>query len=131
MTIHRRDSNAGAEEFLPNDVELEVSSANAAAANDQTLAAAADKRTHITGFAITGGGATGASVIAVTVTGLANTLNFRLAIPVGATVGITPLIVSFKRPIPASADNTAIVVNVPSFGAGNTNAAVTASGFQR
>jgi hypothetical protein len=128
----RRDSNAAAEDFPGrDDVELEVSSANAAAANNQTLAAAAGKRTYITGFSITGGGATAASVIAITITGLTNTLNYRVAVPAGATVGITPLVVSFKRPIPASADNTAIVVNVPSFGAGNTNAAAAASGFQR
>jgi hypothetical protein len=127
----RRESNAAAEQFLGEDVELAVSSANAAAANNQTLAAAAGKRTHIAGFSITGAGATAASVIAITITGLATTLNYRIAVPVGATVGITPLIVSFGRPIQASADNTAIVVNVPSFGAGNIDAAVTASGFQR
>jgi hypothetical protein len=32
-------------------------------------------------------------------------------------------------PVPATAVNTAIVVTVPSLGAGNTNAAVTAFGF--
>ena len=117
--------------FLPSDTELEVSSANAAAANNQTLAAAATLRTYITGFTVTGGGATAASVIAVTVTGLATTLTFHVPIPAGATVGVVPLVVQFARPIPASADNTAIVVNVPSFGAGNTQASATATGFQR
>lgn len=51
--------------------------------------------------------------------------------PLGATAALTSLIVAYTRPIPASAVNTAITVNVPSFGAGNTNAAVTAHGFQR
>jgi len=115
----------------PGDLEVEVSSANAAASNNLTLPGVVGKRTYLTGIAVTGGGATGASVIAVTVTGLTNTLTFQLAIPAGAAVGVFPLVVIFTRPIPASADNTAIVVNVPSFGAGNTNAAAAAFGFQR
>ncbi len=116
--------------FFPAGQVLEVSAQVAAAANNQTLAAAAGLRTYITGFAITGGGATGASVIQVTVTGLTNTLSFNIAVPAGAAVGVTPLVVTFSTPLPASADNTAIVVNVPSFGAGNTNASATAWGFQ-
>ena len=115
----------------PDDIQLEVSSANAAAANNQTLPAVAGKTTYITGFAITGGGATAGSIIAVTVTGLANTLTFYITIPAGAGAGITPLVVDFSTPIPASGPNVPIVVNVPSFGAGNTQAAVTARGFQR
>jgi|SRR5712664_755150 len=113
------------------DVELEVSSANAAAANNQTLAGVASRTTYITGFSVTGAGATAGSVIAVTITGLANTLTYYVTIPAGAGVGVTPLTVEFSRPLPASAQNTAIVVNVPSFGAGNTQAAATARGFQR
>lgn len=113
------------------DIEIEVGSASAAAANNQSLAAVAGRTTYITGFSVTGAGATGASVIAVTITGLSNTLTYYVAIPAGAGVGITPLIIEFSRPIPASAVNTAIGVNVPSFGAGNTQAAATARGFQR
>lgn len=111
-------------------VELEVGATVAAAANNQTLANAAGKRTYITGFSIGGLGATAASVIAITITGLTNTLTFRYSVPAGATVIATPLTVIFNRPIPASADNTAIVVNVPSFGAGNTAADAWATGFQ-
>lgn len=121
----------GSDALLPGDEEIEVSSASAASPNNQTLPGAAGKRTYITGFTVTGGGATAASVIAVTITGLTNTLTFHVAIPAGATAGVTPLIVEFKRPIPASADNTAIIVNVPSFGAGNTSASATARGFRR
>lgn len=111
---------------------LTGSSATAASANNVTLAGAASKTTYITGLQITGAGATAASVIAVTVTGtVTGTMNYRVAIPAGAAVGITPLIVSFPIPVPASAVNTAVVVNVPSFGAGNTDAAVSAQGFQQ
>ena len=60
----------------------------------------------------------------VTVTGLAiGTLSFKLAIPAGATVGVTALNVRFGEGLSASAVNTAITLNVPSFGVGNTDAA--------
>lgn len=103
----------------------------AAAAATATLAAAAGKTTYITGFEVTGAGATAASVVLVTVTGTTGgTLTYVLAVPAGVAVGVTPLIVMFPSPIPASAANTAIAVNVPSLGAGNTNAAAVAHGFQ-
>ena len=109
---------------------LEVGAQVAASANNQTLAGAASLRTYIQGFCITGGGATAASIIQVTITGLTNTLSFNVPVPAGATAGIQPLWVEFNPPLPASADNTPIVVNVPSFGAGNTAASAAAWGFQ-
>lgn len=111
--------------------DVDASSATAASANNVTLPGVAGATTFITGFEITGDGATAGSIIAVTVTGiLGGTKTYYITVPVGAGVAITPLIVEFARPIPASAPNTGITVNVPSFGAGNTNAAVTAHGFQ-
>ena len=108
----------------------EVSSGNVAAtAASATLIGAAGTFTYLSGFSVTGAGATAASVILVTITGLTNTLTFALVIPAGATTSITPLIVEFVKPIQSSALNTAIVVNVPSFGAGNTNAVVNAHGY--
>ncbi len=111
---------------------LTASSTGAAQANNCTLAASAGgQRTYICGFVITGGGATAASFIDVTVTGLlGGTATYKLFIPAGAaTTPITPLSVHFSQPLPSSATNTAIVVNVPSFGAGNLHAAATAYGF--
>lgn len=97
-----------------------------------TLAAGgAGVRTYITGFVLTASGATGASVVVATVTGLANTMSFVFTEPAGTTEPATPLIVTFPEPIPASADNTAIVVTLPALGAGNTDACATAFGFQR
>lgn len=111
---------------------VDNSATGAATAIAATLAAAAGATTYITGFEVTGTGATAGSTIVVTVTGiLGGTLSYELAIPAGVGTPINPLIVEFPSPIPASALNTAIVVNVPSFGAGNTNAAVTAHGFQQ
>lgn len=115
-----------------SDIELAQASSGAAAAITATLAAAAGRRAFITGFVVDGLGATGAAVVDVTVTGvLGGTITRKVNVPAGATVTITPLVVEFNRPLPASADNTAIVVNVPSFGAGNTQALVSARGFSR
>jgi hypothetical protein len=115
-----------------NQTAVTASSTGGAQANNCTLPGAAGKTTYITGFEVTGAGATGAGVITVTVTGtISGTLNYSLAIPAGASVGVTPLIVEFPEAIPASGANTAIVVNVPSFGAGNTNASAVAHGFQQ
>lgn len=115
----------------PVGVVLADSATGAAAAISATLAAAAGARTSISGFVVTGGGATAGSVVVVTVTGPAVTLSFDVAVPAGVLLGIAALVVTFLIPIPASADNTAIVVAVPSLGAGNTSAAVTAWGIRQ
>ncbi len=110
---------------------LTATDSKAAAIATATLAGAAGKTTYITGFQVTGTGATGATVVTVTVTGtITGTMNYTIAVPAGAAVGITPLVVSFASPVPASGQNQAIAVNVPSFGLGNTNVTVSAQGFQ-
>lgn len=112
-------------------VDASASATAAAGAMTPALAAAAGKTTFVTGFIITGAGATGASVITVTITGvIGGTMSFKLAIVAGATLAQTPLAITFARPIPASATNTAITLNVPSFGAGNTDAAAVITGYQ-
>lgn len=116
---------------FPTSQVLAVGAQVAAAANNQTLAAAAGMRTYIDGFCISGGGATGASLVQVTITGLTNTLSFTIAVPAGVTLGIQPLWIEFDPPLPAATDNGAIVVNVPSFGAGNTAASASAWGHQQ
>lgn len=109
---------------------IQASATGAAAAIAATLPGVAGKTTWITGFSVTGAGATGASVITVTITGIATTMSYSVVIPAGVTANVAEMIIEFVDPIPASAVNTAIVVNVPSFGAGNTNAAVNAHGYQ-
>jgi hypothetical protein len=110
---------------------ITASATGAAQANNASLSAVAGKTTYVTGFTVTGTGATAASVITVTVTGISPTLNYSILIPAGVTTAITTLTVQFPQPIPASATNTAVVVNCPSFGAGNTNASCSAYGFQQ
>lgn len=97
-----------------------------------TLAGAASKTTYITGFTCTGAGATAALVTTLTLTGVITaTMNFTLVFPAGVTTPITGFPpVTFPIPIPASATNTAIVVNLPASGAGGTNVNCNAEGFQ-
>lgn len=119
--------------FIPGATNISASSGNVAAtATTATLTGVAGKFTYITGFFVTGAGATAASNILITVTGLlGGTQTYVLPIPVLAGTGLNglPLLVTFSDPLQSSAVNTSIVVNVPSFGAGNVNAAVVAVGF--
>lgn len=95
-----------------------------------TLTGASARTTYITGFEINAAGATAASVVTVTVTGvITGTMSYTFAVPAGVTVGAQPLIVPFPTPIPSSTTNTNIVVTLPALGAGNTNATVNAHGF--
>lgn len=96
-----------------------------------TLPGVAGKTTYITGFDITAAGATAAAVVLAAVAGLlAGAQSFVYAAPAGATVQGPTLSIRFPAPLPASAVNTAITVTLPALGAGNTNAAVVAYGFQ-
>jgi len=125
---------AGAQAPLPvQGVQITASSGTVAAATaTATLAAVAGKVTYICGFAITSTGSTGAAVVAPTVTGtVTGTMTFAYASVAGATLANPSLIVPFRDCISASAPNTAIVVSMPTLGAGNTNATVNAWGYQR
>jgi hypothetical protein len=112
--------------------QISSTSGNVAAASaSATLAGVVAKTTYINQFEVTGGGATAGSIVTMTVTGLlGGTQSYNIAVPTGAALGITPMVISFFPPWPASAVNTAIVVTVPSLGAGNTNAVANARGFQ-
>lgn len=123
---------ASAAERLPSAATAQyVSSGNkAAAVASAAIPAAAGLTSYLSGFEITGAGATAASVVTATVTDGTWTLSYSVAVPAGANVGITPLVVRFPTPLKASAANTAITVSCPSLGAGNTNACVNATGYQ-
>src|SRR5580700_8414896 len=101
------------------------------------LPATVGKTNYLEGFEITGAGATAASVIEVSVTGLnGGTIYYELPIVAGVTLPAFALtgnafFVNFPEPIPATGPNVAITLNVPSFGAGNTNSAAVLYGFQK
>jgi hypothetical protein len=104
-----------------------------AAALNPALPGGAGLTTWVTGFEVTGLGATAAISVLVTLTGaIGGTLNYDIAVPAGATTSIVPLIVDLPPPgIPASGVNTAITLNVPTFGAGNVAVAASIRGYQQ
>lgn len=96
-----------------------------------TLVSAVGKTTYITGFEVTGTGATAGLAVSVTVVGTITAgLTYTAAAAVGALVANTPLLVQFDPAIPASAANIAIAVSIPALGVGNTNSTVVAHGYQ-
>lgn len=96
-----------------------------------TLTPSATTTAYISGFEVTGSGATAALPVTVTVTGLlGGTRSYTYNFAAGALVGNLPLIVDFVPPLPASAINTPIVVTCPASGAGGTNNTVVAHGYQ-
>lgn len=111
---------------------LNASSGNQAnTAAVATLAKGAGQTTYLTGFEITGAGATAAGIVLATVTGLVGgPRTLVVAVPAGATTGLTRVAASFDPPLPALTPNADIVVTLPPLGAGNTNAAVNAQGFR-
>lgn len=95
-----------------------------------TLTGTATTTVYISGFEVTGSGATAGLPVTVTVAGLlGGTRSYTYVFAVGALVGNAPLVVPFDPPLPASAVNTAIVVTCPASGTGGTNNTVVAHGF--
>lgn len=96
-----------------------------------TLPAATGKTTYISGFSVVATGATSATVVDVTVSDGTWTLTYPLNVPAtSAATQLTPLVVTFEPPLPASAADTTVVVTCPSLGTGNTHACANAQGYQ-
>jgi hypothetical protein len=108
-----------------------ATSGNVANAQAQaTLPAIAGKTTYVTGFSITGAGATAAAVVNVTLAGLpTGSLNFTYCAVAGVTAANTPLVVVFPEPLPASGVAAIIQLTCPALGAGNTNNCANIYGF--
>jgi hypothetical protein len=117
----------------PPVVQQVVSAGGGAQSNAATITSSTGRMAYIEGFDVTGGGATAAALVEITTTGLSNNLKFEVPVAAGVTAPMIANVpvysVRFPTPIPASAANTNIVVTLPSFGAGNTNAAITVYGF--
>lgn len=95
-----------------------------------TIPAVAGKTAYISGFTISGAGATAALAVSPTITGIiSGTRTFTYAAVAGVGALNPILDVQFCPPIPASAVNQAIAVSCPALGAGNTNNTVNAYGF--
>ena len=117
---------------------LSATASAAAAAATATIAGTATQLAYITGFQVTGTGATTQTCINVTVLGIqgtaaghSGTMTYKFQVPTGGTAAATPLAVNFTPPYPAVAAGSAITVDIQSFGSGNLHSAVTAQGFRR
>lgn len=89
------------------------------------LPAVAGKTNSLSGFMLSGTGATAAGTVVATITGLqGGTLSVPVAVPAGVDAQVGPITVNLTQPIPASAADTAIEISLPALGAGSTNAAV-------
>jgi hypothetical protein len=113
-------------------VGIVASSGNIAAATaTATLPAVQGRFNYLCGFSITSSGSTAALVVQPVITGLnGGTLTYTYSSVAGVTLANAPLEVSFSTCMPASSPNTAIVVSMPSLGAGNTSTTVNAWGMQ-
>lgn len=111
-----------------NSTPITASATGTTAAVSVTLPGVAGKTTFICGFSMTSAGTTTAVVGTATVAGvIGGTLSYVYADP--ATTAVQLIVRYPPVCIPASAQNTAIVVTQPAGGAGTT-AAVTAYGYQ-
>jgi hypothetical protein len=119
-------SSAGADATPVTATSGNVANAVATA----TIPAVAGKTAYISGFTISGAGATAAAIVNPTVTGvISGTKTYTYGAVAGVAAMNAPLDVQFCPPIPASAVNQAIAVACPALGAGNTNNTVNAYGF--
>lgn len=121
-----------------NDITPVVANASTATGNAALTASinpGTGQTAYAEGFDLEGAGATAASVIEVSITGLnGGTVKREYVIPAGATTAAFPnggIQVRFPEPLPATGPGVEITISVPAFGSGNTNAAVTLYGFTR
>ena len=107
----------------PNTTPLIAGSGNVANASAvATLTPSTTTTAYISGFEVTGSGATAGLPVTVTVAGLlGGTRSYTYTFVAGVLVGNTPLIIAYDPPLPASAINTAIVVTCPASGAGGSS----------
>jgi hypothetical protein len=97
-----------------------------------SLAATANKTNYLCGVNISGLGATAATTVVFTITGLigGNTLSYSYVFVAGVALPNTPVPLFFTPCIAASAVNSAITVTVPG-AAGNTATQINVNGFRQ
>lgn len=114
-----------------NQTPASTSSSGANAALAPAIGGGAGLMAFVQSITITGLGATVAAQVTATLTGLlGGTISYPLTVPAGATVPITNVFDGFgSLGIQASAVATAITLNLPAFGAGNTLAEAALNGY--
>ena len=85
---------------------------------------------YLAGIYINGAGATAANVVTCAVSGLVGaTMTLGVAVPAGVNAPLTPILLTFANPIPASAQNLAISAVMGAFGAGGLSATINTWGY--
>jgi hypothetical protein len=122
---------AGAANYPTGATPVAAAGSTNAAVLNLSLPGAVGKTTYITGLEIFGLGATAASIVAATLTGiLGGGMTLLIGVPAGTSTETLPKVLQFNPPLPANAVNTAIALSVPSFGAGNQGVSAALRGFQ-
>jgi hypothetical protein len=98
-----------------------------------TIPVVAGKNIYITGFEVTGNGATAAAPAQAQLSWINTTIGpqtlvYFISVPAGAVLAITPLIVEFTRPRLVVPGNVGML-QVAAFGAGNTQVNANLHGF--
>ena len=88
------------------------------------------KTFYLTGFEVTGSGATAGLPVTVTVQDLlGGTLLYSYCAAVGALVSNQPLIVQYNQPLPARLPNQSVTITCPALGTANTQNMIAAHGY--
>lgn len=117
---------------LPDDVAVVDGSTGAADTVTATVAAAADERAYLDKVIVSGLGATAAGSTVLTIAGAeGEDVTVTLPVPAGATVALTPFVLSFDPPLRGAALGDDITASTSTFGVGNTSARVMAFGHTR
>jgi hypothetical protein len=117
---------------LPGDVNNVQASANGGAqVNTATLAAVAGQTNVLDGMLIIVGGATAGTSVNATSAGLkGGDITVPVESQTGAVANPQVIQITFPTPIPATGQNVAISVTLPSLGVGNATAGVTLFGHR-
>src|SRR6266496_1633455 len=119
-------STVGASQYPAGATPLAISSGNLAnGVATATLTSAVGKTAYLSGFEVTGAGATVALPVTVTVVGLlGGTASYTYGAVGGVLLMNAPLVVTYDPAVPASGTNVPVVVSCPALGLGNTNSTV-------
>jgi hypothetical protein len=130
VTAAEAASAAGAAGYPAGAVPVAATATGTNAITAATLPAAAGKTTYITGYQVSGGSPTAATLISITLAGVVGGSEPLFFTGPAQPAPLPPVIVSFNPPLPASAANTAITVTASAFGAGSATEVVSLQGFQ-
>jgi hypothetical protein len=95
-----------------------------------TIPAIPSKTAYLSSWSATASGSTTALTVLLTISGLVGgVITLPNTFPAGVTTAATPIVVPYTFAVAAVGPGTAITLQLPAGGLGNTNAAVNMTGF--